>query len=699
LGRGHSQHANEEALRLIDTATPRPSSTTALGLRLLYEPGDGPLHLSSLSVRGFRGADDEEPLVVGIPGRFSVLIGANGSGKTTVCDAAVLAHGPAVFPRGVAVSAAALGRRPRSVKVAYSYEPQGLPEGPLGTMLQQQSGHQVPGGSAGEWERDLSRRLGLVSAGSPSQDALLEHLRFVYLPAWRNPLDELARREARVLIELLRAQQQRTDGTRNLKDLRGRATGLLDALTAHGLIAQVQERISEHLGALSAGVERHWPYVRVQVVDDNYLARVLELMLAVIEGSPNARPLEVSGLGYVNLLHIAVTLAAIPDYTAAEQDRTGEDDEQAGPPEDSAAAGDADAEEEHAEGDEAAEVLAALEEAADDAEAEEDSFFPTTPFHATVIIEEPEAHLHPQLQHSLVRYLRRITLARPELQVILSTHAPDILTSCRPEDLVVIRRGADGKRVARAIADLPLTDRDNVLRKTRLHMDATRSSALFAERVVLVEGVSDAALLREFAWAWAGADEDRQAFVDALSIVAIGNRIGPWPVQLLATRGAELCSKLALLADSDKDPGVEPTVPLWLSDHDRDIVDIFVSEPTLEPAVIAGNEALVEAALKDVGLEVTPGFDAVWVRALFRSRQAATEERDAIPAGAGAGRKAEFALALAEHIRDALDHDRDVRVPDHMTRLLDFLYPTASEPSAAETESPQTPTDATPAEE
>jgi hypothetical protein len=83
-------------------------------------------------------------------------------------------------------------------------------------MLQRQSGHRAAGGVAGEWDRDLTRSLGSIRAGRPSQGDLVEQLRCVYLPAWRNPLDELARREARVLIELLRAQQQRTDGTRNL---------------------------------------------------------------------------------------------------------------------------------------------------------------------------------------------------------------------------------------------------------------------------------------------------------------------------------------------------------------------------------------------------------------------------------------------------------------------------------------------------
>ena len=55
-------------------------------------------------------------------------------------------------------------------------------------------------------------------------------------------------------MELLRAQQQRLDRTRNLTGLRTRAWALLEALSTDPLIQAVEERITAHLSALTAGV-------------------------------------------------------------------------------------------------------------------------------------------------------------------------------------------------------------------------------------------------------------------------------------------------------------------------------------------------------------------------------------------------------------------------------------------------------------
>lgn len=81
------------------------------------------MFLKRVEVDGFRAAD-RTPLVCEFPGRFAVLLGANSTGKSTICDAMTLAH-PDVFPWAPRATTAALSSTvtERLVTVEYGYEP------------------------------------------------------------------------------------------------------------------------------------------------------------------------------------------------------------------------------------------------------------------------------------------------------------------------------------------------------------------------------------------------------------------------------------------------------------------------------------------------------------------------------------------------------------------------------------------------
>lgn len=602
------------------------------------------MHLSSIEVQGYR-ASALGPVDCQLPGRFSLLLGANGSGKTTLNEAVVQAHRHR-FPRLAPVDASVLGEPPRAVRVEYSFESDPANEGALGSALRGM------GFSAPSWGRPLERSLGRVRAGIPV-DATEGHdsVRLVYLPALRNPVDELSRRDAQVLVELLRAEHLRNPADGGLPALRAKAEKMLSSLTAHQLVANLEGRIAEQLSTLSGGLQEHHAFIGTQRVDDAYLARVFEMLLATLPARGEARRLEASSLGYVNLLHIAITLAGIPDPSTTgggSRDADGVE----GAPEDVP---------ESVESFDVDEARRRLSEVSQSAEDDQDSFFPDV-FHATVLIEEPEAHLHPQMQYGLVRYLRRVVSERRDLQVIVTSHSGDMAAATDPSEIVVVRRGSDGRPVSRRVGALPVppATKNALFQQTRLHLDASRSAALFGDRVLVVEGVTEAALLRVLGRAWAASDSKRTAFIDALPLVPVGHKVGEWPVRLLATPGFELVGKVAALADTDLrgTPLPEPSPPQWHTTLSSDSARFFWSQPTLEPTLVPGNEVAIETALTRVG--ITPSMSPVTAAVV-----------DADFAGAQRRKKGSFAIALA----GVLDEDLDaVAVPSHIVELFDWLY-------------------------
>ena len=623
------------------------------------------MYLSEVKIRGYRAAANNE-ISVSLPGRFSLIMGANGSGKTTINEAIVLAH-PKVFPRPARIDATALGSSPRFVEVKYQYESDEAAEGVFAKLRRER------GIGAPEWNRTLDRYLGAVKPGvlggsMPDANAV----RLVYLPAMRNPVDDLSRRDSRVLLELLRAAARQGEEAKGLSELRSMAEGMLNALVKNGLVQQVEEKINQQLRSLSVGVTEHHAYMGTQTVDDRYLARIFEMLLAIELDRSLAKRLEVSSLGYVNLLHIAITLAGIPDLTS-EMERMQEDisrgdkvasgqraeDEPKLGMENAVDVCDSEVVESSAQHLDNEDEIKRREEAAQaECDADSDSFFPET-FHATVLIEEPEAHLHPQLQYGLIRYLRRLVNERPDVQVIVTTHSSELAAACDPTELVVVRRESGDQIAVRQVADFHASDRDRreLLQKTRLHLAATHSATFFADRLLIVEGVTEAILLRQFGRIWAGNDDNKASFVEALTILPLGHRVGKWPILMLASEGHNLVGKVAALADTDREDGEEFKAPKWHSELDSAVGKYFWSDPTLEPSVLEGNEDLVRQALISVGWqEPLEGLTMASLRQHFKAKS---------------GTKGDFALELSALL---IENPERVVVPRHIAEMYDWLF-------------------------
>jgi putative ATP-dependent endonuclease of OLD family len=408
------------------------------------------MYLRELQIEGYKGF--REPFSIPLQKGLNVIVGENASGKTAIIDAIRLllredefGHTPineSDFHRPFEPS-------PTSVKAfRLRAEFSGLSEkehvaflpwsdvngdASLTLLVDNKQNHR------GHYKRTL---WGGASQANMFEWELFDSINCVYLPPLRDAEARLSEgrssRLARLLKNLHRQKIQEAKRKGEPLSIEKKVHDFNAELSddKEGVIDKVNERIRERLSQSLGPFFSQDTRIQFSEVDFNRIAESLRLLFfPAINGASSEcfRTLTENSLGYNNLLYLATVLAELTET--------------------------------------------------------EENYF------NILLIEEPEAHLHPQLQIRLLKYLEN-TAQDKNVQIIVTTHSPVLASSVSLETVIQLCV-TDKTPQAIALRSCGLSKLSMAFLNRWL--DTTKSNLLFARGIILVEGIAEAMLLPECA--------------------------------------------------------------------------------------------------------------------------------------------------------------------------------------------------------
>jgi len=386
-------------------------------------------------------------------------------------------------------------------------------------------------------------------------------IRHVYLPPLRDAQQALGSGSGSRVMALFRQFLPKEQETEFMESVRRNSA-------RPGLLETVNREIDTALGVLTSGVRQQKAKLDFGAETLLDVARDLRFKLADVGLAPE--DIRASGLGYSNLLYMATVVVEL------------------------AKAKDADL--------------------------------------TLFLVEEPEAHLHPQLQMLVLEFLldaakksiqQEVAPGQPEgrIQVIVTTHSPNLTAWVSPKHIVVIRSkvqaesGSTSATVSVPIAKLNLPLK--TLNKINRYLDVTRSALLFGSRAILVEGIAEALLLPVIAQRLVLQNDPNGwlRFKGTVIVPIDGVDFCPYVnILLRAHNGVRIANRVIVVTDAD--PAVRGDRKANLEGLATRLgassaLDVVVNQCTLEHEIFAaGNEAF----LKKVFLKLHRGSRADWVQ-------------------------------------------------------------------------------------
>ncbi|MCL1064275.1 AAA family ATPase [Shewanella benthica] len=407
------------------------------------------MYLSKLRVKGFRCFEND--FNIRLSDGLNVIVGENGAGKTAIISAIrQLFHDSesgrySITSDDFSCSFRAEAKSASSFSIQAEFD--GLDVNHKVALLPWVGSADTAILNLQAENKEVRGRFKKIIWGGNSKSSqfdpeLLDLIQCIYLPPLRDAEAKLSNgrqsRLSKLLKALNRKELKQCKKDERLHPLEAKIKEFNEALAADETLSikDANELITTHL---TQAIGRHFgQQTRIQFVENDFtkIAESLTLLFfpnLSAEDQGLFRSLNQNSLGYNNLLYIASILA---ELTLNE-----EEDEQ--------------------------------------------------PLFKLLLIEEPEAHLHPQLQIRLLNHLKSVAEENKNVQVIVTTHSTVLASSVELDSIIHLSKSKKPIATPLRTCGLPPNSSQFINR----WLDVTKSNLLFASGVILVEGIAEQMIL------------------------------------------------------------------------------------------------------------------------------------------------------------------------------------------------------------